>query len=302
METICQACGYQRRPTDQAPDWECPSCGKAYVKTLQVSPSQLVIYPDAPSSEASSRLHGDDPHRTEPKKKVTSKQAMLIGAMSLFLLFGIPVLTDPSAASDIIFHGSFGSVALIGIGILAAMVVGKRISAGTDPNDRPSQFAFGAILFGLMLLAMFFGLTISSRNESRVDTKIQLDGARATADVVRVYNTGCGRSGSCDIRVEYAFTPSSGTNPIHGYAWIGARNSEPNVTYARAQKKVPIAYEVDHPEVSALNFNDDVFRIDHGARAHNAKSMLGKLFLGLYALVLAILGFTLWLRPSKSLT
>jgi hypothetical protein len=30
---VCQACGYQRTLSDQAPDWECPGCGKAYVKT-----------------------------------------------------------------------------------------------------------------------------------------------------------------------------------------------------------------------------------------------------------------------------
>lgn len=37
MDTICHACGYQRKPTDQAPDWEYPSCGRAYVKTSQDS-------------------------------------------------------------------------------------------------------------------------------------------------------------------------------------------------------------------------------------------------------------------------
>ena len=44
METVCQACGYQRKPTDQAPDWECPSCGKAYIKTSHESPSALSGY------------------------------------------------------------------------------------------------------------------------------------------------------------------------------------------------------------------------------------------------------------------
>lgn len=41
VETVCQACGYQRKPTDQAPDWECPSCGKAYIKTSHASPGAL---------------------------------------------------------------------------------------------------------------------------------------------------------------------------------------------------------------------------------------------------------------------
>jgi hypothetical protein len=41
METVCQACGYQRKSTDQAPDWECPACGKAYSKTSHGSPGSL---------------------------------------------------------------------------------------------------------------------------------------------------------------------------------------------------------------------------------------------------------------------
>lgn len=46
METVCRACGYQRKPTDDAPDWECPSCGKAYAKTAHELPGPLVVYAD----------------------------------------------------------------------------------------------------------------------------------------------------------------------------------------------------------------------------------------------------------------
>ena len=31
----CPKCGYQRLPTDIAPEWQCPSCKVAYVKALQ---------------------------------------------------------------------------------------------------------------------------------------------------------------------------------------------------------------------------------------------------------------------------
>jgi hypothetical protein len=33
--TICPKCGYKRLLTDTAPEWQCPSCGVAYVKALQ---------------------------------------------------------------------------------------------------------------------------------------------------------------------------------------------------------------------------------------------------------------------------
>lgn len=32
MSRICPHCNYARRSTDQVPDWQCPSCEKAYVK------------------------------------------------------------------------------------------------------------------------------------------------------------------------------------------------------------------------------------------------------------------------------
>ncbi len=32
MSRICPHCNYARKPADQAPDWQCPSCEKAYAK------------------------------------------------------------------------------------------------------------------------------------------------------------------------------------------------------------------------------------------------------------------------------
>jgi glutaredoxin len=32
MTRICPKCAYVRKPTDEAPDWQCPSCQIAYVK------------------------------------------------------------------------------------------------------------------------------------------------------------------------------------------------------------------------------------------------------------------------------
>ena len=34
--TTCPACGYTRKPSDDAPDWECPQCYKAYNKTARL--------------------------------------------------------------------------------------------------------------------------------------------------------------------------------------------------------------------------------------------------------------------------
>jgi len=42
----CPKCGYQRLPTDIAPEWQCPSCKVAYVKALQAkSPAAVPSVP-----------------------------------------------------------------------------------------------------------------------------------------------------------------------------------------------------------------------------------------------------------------
>jgi hypothetical protein len=35
LSVKCPKCGYERRPTDNAPEWQCPSCQVAYVKAVQ---------------------------------------------------------------------------------------------------------------------------------------------------------------------------------------------------------------------------------------------------------------------------
>lgn len=46
MDAVCGACGHQREPDASAPEWQCPSCGKAYAKTVHDSPSPLTVYDD----------------------------------------------------------------------------------------------------------------------------------------------------------------------------------------------------------------------------------------------------------------
>lgn len=71
------------------------------------------------------------------------------------------------------------------------------------------------------------------------------------------------------------------------------------VAYARTNRHVPIAYEVDHPQVSALNFDDEVFRLDHGKRYLSTVALLGEIFLGLFLAGLVLGGLGIWLNPGK---
>jgi hypothetical protein len=299
METVCQACGYQRKPTDQAPDWACPSCGKAYAKTSHESSSPLVIYTDTPSAESSNPLHEGVVYQREPKETSLNKHGILIGALFSLLFLCLPVLVDPSSASAILLHSNIGSTALLFIALMPIAVIGRRMSSTIDSNDRRSLFALAATFFGLLFAVLFLGLAISGHNEARTQARIQRNGLRTVADVVRIYHGECGKGGSCSVYVEYTFTPSTEANPIHGYARIGSRDSDANVAYARTNRQIPIAYEADHPEVSAPNFNDDVFRLDHGESDRSGTASLGKIFLGTFVLSLAAAALSLWLRPGK---
>lgn len=47
---VCDACGYVRQPLDEAPEWECPKCQKAYNKTSLTAHHSLLIEPNSYSS------------------------------------------------------------------------------------------------------------------------------------------------------------------------------------------------------------------------------------------------------------
>lgn len=312
MDTVCQACGYQRKPTDQAPDWECPSCGKAYAKTSHASPSPLVIYTDSLTTKVGNGARGGPSYRLTPSRSLfngdeagMNKAAMVLGLLwGLFFIVGIPVLTDPSSAYAIIFHGDVGFVLLLFLALMAVVAVFKRTGADVDVNDPKASFAFGAKFFGVVSAVLFMAFAMWSRNQDHVDTKIQQNGVREMADVVRIYNGGCGKR-SCSIDVEYAFAPSSGAEGtwqlVHGYAHLGStdRPNDPEVAYARTHRQVPIAYEVGHPDISALNFNDDIFRVDYGERSRSTTVLLGELFFGVFALILAISAAIFWSKSRR---
>lgn len=66
MDTVCQACGYQRKPTDQAPDLECPSCGKAYTKTSDASSVSFFGPAQSWPSESGDQLHKGPARQARP--------------------------------------------------------------------------------------------------------------------------------------------------------------------------------------------------------------------------------------------
>jgi predicted RNA-binding Zn-ribbon protein involved in translation (DUF1610 family)/uncharacterized membrane protein len=312
METICQACGYQRKPTDQAPDWECPSCGKAYIKTSHDSHGSFSGYPQNFPSDSGNQLDEVPAHQQKLNSssfnetgKPNVKRGWILGAViGMFFVFGIPILSNPSSASAILLHGNFGFICIFFLAIWGLVVVFRRLSVRVDVNNPMAKFVFFAEFVAAFCTVCFLGLALMLRTQEHTVAKIQLNGQRAMANVVRVYTGSCGKH-SCSINVEYTFTPTSDTEgasePLHGYSQIGTTNrpNDPDVVYARTHQYIPIAYEVDDPQVSALNFNDDVFRLDHGELYRSNVAFLAEIFIGIFLGVLALVGLSFWLNSRK---
>jgi len=75
----CPKCGYERKPADTAPDWQCPACGIAYVKFRQTPE----VRPSSPMIENSLAEHvrqaSDPPWRNTFGGKAVSVIAFIAG-------------------------------------------------------------------------------------------------------------------------------------------------------------------------------------------------------------------------------
>lgn len=66
----CPKCGYERKTTDYAPDWQCPSCGVAYVKVSGFN--------SLSSSEAASRKSSEEKTRADSPRHIISVPVKLL--------------------------------------------------------------------------------------------------------------------------------------------------------------------------------------------------------------------------------
>ncbi len=56
----CPKCGYERQPSDDAPEWQCPACKVAYAKVLQLQAQAAAAVPVAQSRSTQSVAPPDD--------------------------------------------------------------------------------------------------------------------------------------------------------------------------------------------------------------------------------------------------
>ena len=190
---------------------------------------------------------------------------VFVGMLALFPVL-LPAIFHPSAAHDILLHGS-GVWTLF----LLPLIIGplfwfqRKADAISDPAQKK---AFGAKVLTQAAPAMGIALFVLAavlvvvKEQSLIS--IQRHGQRVTARVQDIYEGSCGKH-SCSIDALYQFTPVNGSSPITGTTSLGSTSNrdDPRLVYAQQHGEIPIAYEIGNPANSAQNFDDNVFAVDH---------------------------------------
>ncbi len=129
----CPKCGYERRPTDTAPDWQCPACQVAYVKaaraTAAQAPPAAPSAPAAPASPAAPAPAGepdalDDAGAEYYERLDLAASGQRLAIVAILLTFGLRGVTMNHAASA-------GLVYVLAIGIALLSLLGTvRMCSG----------------------------------------------------------------------------------------------------------------------------------------------------------------------------
>jgi hypothetical protein len=152
METVCQACGYQRKPTDQTPDWQCPSCGKAYAKVAHDSPGSVLRYAPAYPREPANALVKAVPYKESPDGLTV---IICMGGACLIAIAGMFLITESSA-----FKWPLTIVMLLMPWIAVVLAYARRDALLEDLGS------YASFILGLSLCFLMFGVVRVAVNVS----------------------------------------------------------------------------------------------------------------------------------------
>jgi small basic protein/ribosomal protein L37AE/L43A len=109
----CPKCSYLRKPSDEAPDWQCPSCGVAYAKVIAAQQEKMRNTTTVQEDE-------DDEWEREERLGLAARgQKMMIHGLLLGILLGlvlrsVPSLPIPTSLVNIALLAAIGVYMLIG--------------------------------------------------------------------------------------------------------------------------------------------------------------------------------------------
>ena len=96
----CPKCGYERRPTDKAPEWQCPACQVAYIKAAQAQN----VAPEPPAQRTTARARIEPVEGDSDELELLLSRGQKIVIYSIILNFVLRAFAQTHAAADWVIY------------------------------------------------------------------------------------------------------------------------------------------------------------------------------------------------------
>lgn len=156
----CPKCSYERQPTDDAPDWQCPSCKVAYVKVMQAQGQMSKSADDAAQKNVKTapidqREADQEEEELQERLWLASKgQKMVI--YSILLNFLVRAAERNYAMPDML------SLALYACISIYALVGGVKICSGLGRTQNQKILFMVLSFFPLINIVTFIYLSVKT--------------------------------------------------------------------------------------------------------------------------------------------
>ena len=211
---------------------------------------------------------------------------MILGIGALTSIVGaIPALFDRGHTLDDITHSLVVQMGVGASSFLMILVFGlagiqRRADAGRSPW--PAYWGMLTLLFAAGMSAIILPAWSAHRLALDLDAR----GVPAQAHVVRQFSEGCGKNG-CVTKLEYSFSAGKEGRTFRGFASEGNASRYPTseYEYAVSTKTIPILYDPENPDRSAVYWSDHVHRQAGGGLVSTTVEVLTALLVFMVALL-----------------
>ena len=232
----CPKCGYVRKPTDTAPDWQCPRCGIAYAKFGTVPHGHANSLESEPALASEPALGAAMPALGGGGKNIIPLQVQIGHTLlALFLLgygaYGVAVdeIIVPGKRSTLILHG-WSVWVIYAAMICGALVLLSVVVDNYDPRDDERYYhifahVFQALGWALFVAAVAAPLFIESKPREilRLEPLAQSGDADAEHQLGVHYHDGTGVARNYGVAMSL-FRKSAAQGNLQAMNYLGIMN------------------------------------------------------------------------------
>jgi len=133
LSVKCPKCGYERRPTDSAPQWQCPSCHVAHVKAAQAQDvsAKPRVQPTAQRVPPTQRAAVEPVEVDSDELEWLLSRGQKIVIYSILLNFVLRGLDQGHVATDWVIYGLYFCTAAYSLLGVLKICSGLQKSQGT---------------------------------------------------------------------------------------------------------------------------------------------------------------------------